>query len=139
MTAERPRARRFVLLPLLLLAGCADRPGCAIPGGSPAITAQLLFGRSMPGGGAVDAASWADFLARSVTLRFPDGLTVLEGRGQWRDPAGRITAEPSTVVEIVAPDTPETQIRLAAIRDEYKVRFHQQSVGLIVNAACAAF
>jgi hypothetical protein len=133
------KAALAVLL-LALLCGCARRPDCAAWGGEPAVTVQLLFGRSLKGGGEVDAAAWRDFLATSVTPRFPDGLTVLEGSGQWRDRAtGRIGAEPSTIVEIVTDATPGTAAKLSAIREEYKIRFHQESVGLVANRACASF
>jgi hypothetical protein len=123
-----------------LLCGCASRPDCAAWGGDPAVTVQLLFGRSTKGGGEVDDAAWRDFLATSVTPRFSDGLTVLEGSGQWRNRAtGQIGAEPSTVVEIVTDDTPVTAAKLSAIREEYKRRFHQESVGLVENRAGASF
>lgn len=121
---------RLILAALLALAGCA--PTCD---GAPALTVQLLFGR-----GQVSDAAWRDFLARSVTPRFPDGLTVLDGSGQWRRPGtGEITAEPSSVVEIVTPATPDPLPRLDAIRAEYKARFAQDSVGLVVTPSCASF
>src|ERR1700722_3664956 len=128
-------------LMLLLLAGCAaPGPRCADVHGDPAVTVQLLFGRSMKGGGTIDDAAWRDFLAHSVTPRFPDGLTVLEGNGQWRQRAtGHIASEPSTVVEIVTAASPETFRALDAIRAEYRERFAQESVGLVVNESCASF
>ena len=123
----------------LLLAGCTPpEPPCAA--GTPAITAQLLFGRSIKGGGQVDAAAWQDFLATVITPRFPDGLTILEARGQWRQRGtGRISAEASTVVMIVTAPSPATTANLEAIRDDYRQRFNQDSVGLVVNHACAEF
>ena len=38
-------------------------------------------------------AAWDAFLADTVTPRFPDGLTVLDARGQWRDSEGLIGKE----------------------------------------------
>jgi hypothetical protein len=130
-----------VWLVLLLLAGCsAPPPRCAGMPGDAAVTVQLLFGRSLKGGGAIDDAAWRDFLARSVTPRFPDGLTVLEGSGQWRQRAtGRIVSEPSTLVEIVTDASAQTFSKLDAIRAEYRARFAQESVGLVVNESCASF
>ena len=130
-----------VLLLLLLLAGCAaPQPRCAGLPGDAEVTVQLLFGRSLKGGGMIDDTAWRDFLARSVTPRFPDGLTVLNGSGQWRQRAtGKIISEPSTVVEIVTLSSPETFQRLDAIRAEYRQRFDQESVGLVVNEGCASF
>ncbi|WP_283949709.1 DUF3574 domain-containing protein [Limobrevibacterium gyesilva] len=125
------------------MAACAASPPaarCAGMRGDPAITVQLLFGRSLRGGGKVGDVAWRDFLAAAVTPRFPDGLTVLDGYGQWRQRAtGRVISEPSTVVEIVTEASPDTFQRLDAIRTEYKAQFVQDSVGLVVSEACASF
>jgi hypothetical protein len=68
------------------------------------------------------------------------GFTVYEALGQWRDPRTRIIGrEPSRVVEIDAPDTRDLRDRIAAVRAEYKTRFHQQSVGLLTLPACGTF
>ncbi len=108
-------------------------------GGGRAVTVQLLFGRTRPGG-VVSDAEWRDFLATTVTPRFPDGLTVWQGEGQWRSPAtGRITAEPSTVVEIVAAPGPDLAQRVQAVREAYRARFAQESVGVVTQPSCAAF
>ncbi len=112
------RVQTGLVLALLALgdAGCmqAGPPSCGWMGGAPAVMVQLLFGRTRPGG-VVTEPEWQDFLATAVTPRFPDGLTVLQGSGQWRSPVtGRISAEPSTVVEIVA--TPRAGPSPAAAR-----------------------
>jgi Protein of unknown function (DUF3574) len=76
---------------MLALAACAS----VLPGEGDAMTAtRLYFGLSIPGGGTVSDADWRDFLAHEVTPRFPDGLTVNEARGQWRDTrTGRVVGE----------------------------------------------
>ena len=133
--------RHVVVLAAAVLVGCAMNPpvgACTL--GTPLLMADLFFGRSLPAGGAVTNADWRDFLAREVTPRFPDGLTVLEGYGQWRQRAtNRATSEPSTVVIIVTQPGSETLRRLDAIREAYNVRFHQQSVGLAMESVCASF
>ena len=116
------------------LAGCAA-PGC--PAGEIGMLAQLYFGRTLPNGQPIDDTAWRDFLARAVTPRFPDGLTVLDGYGQWRRATGEITREPSTVV-VIATDTGAVA-RLNAIRTEYEARFAQESVGLVTTLSCSAF
>jgi Protein of unknown function (DUF3574) len=104
------------------------------------LAAELLFGRRTAGGGMVSEAAWARFLAREITPRFPDGLTVLDAAGQWRDPArGRILREPSKVVLIVFRDDPQKQEHLGAIADAYKRRFKQRSVGIVIKPVCASF
>lgn len=99
------------------------------------LVADLLFGRN-----GVSEARWARFLAIEVTPRFPDGFTVLDGRGQWRAPnSEKIARERSKVVMIAMPPHPDNNARLQAVIDAYKTRFKQQSVGLIVRPACVAF
>jgi hypothetical protein len=94
----------------------------------------------MGASGFVTRAAWRRFLAREITPRFPDGLTVIEAYGQWRDPATmRISREPSTVVVIAMPGATADYLRLNEIAEAYKTRFRQQSVGVIVRSACASF
>src|SRR5690242_1095796 len=56
---------------------------------------ELYMGRSIPGGGTVGDEDWERFLSDVVTPLFPDGFTVLTGRGQYREASGRIAKEPS--------------------------------------------
>ncbi len=136
------RRRAGLVLLLLGAAGCTPYAGvgaCGWMGGSSAVTVQLLFGRTRPGG-VISDAEWRDFLAASVTPRFPDGLTAWPGQGQWRSPAtGRITAEPSMVVEIVAAPGPDLARRVQEVREAYRARFAQESVGMVTQPSCAAF
>jgi hypothetical protein len=99
------------------------------------MVAELLFGRA-----GIGEARWNRFLAEEVTPRFPDGLTVLDARGQWRAPGSRETSkERSKVVVIAMPPAADNDARLQAIIEAYKTRFRQRSVGLIVQPACVAF
>jgi hypothetical protein len=125
---------RFLLL--ALLAGCAGpAPRCAGLPGAPMLAATLYFGR-----GAIGEVAWRSFLAEAVTPRFPAGFTVLDGYGQWRGQAsGKIVAEPSTVVIVVAEPGETTLAALAAIRADYQRRFAQESVGLALADSCASF
>ena len=135
------------LLPLLTLsiALCATTalaaPPRACPGGlHRAVTAELYFGRDIRGVGEVSEADWTQFVDAEVTPRFPAGFTVLDGYGQWRGQAsGKIVAEPSTVVIVVAEPGETTLAALAAIRADYQRRFAQESVGLALADSCASF
>jgi hypothetical protein len=99
---------------------------------------ELMFGRNTRGGGG--EAAWARFVAREITPRFPDGLTVLDAAGQWRDPAAdRPDRERSKLVIIVTAADAPADDRIAAIVDAYKHQFHQKSVGVVATAVCAAF
>jgi Protein of unknown function (DUF3574) len=102
--------------------------------------AELLFGRDTSHKLAVSEGAWARFVAREITQRFPDGFTVSDAYGQWRDPTGgTIEHEPSKRVEIVLPGAADDDARLEALVAAYKRRFHQQSVVLIVRPACVSF
>jgi hypothetical protein len=102
--------------------------------------AELLFGRDIGHRVGVSEAAWARFVAREMTPRFPDGLTITDAVGQWRDrDSGRIIREPSKHVEIVLPGNADDDARLDAVAAAYKRAFRQQSVGVIVRSACVSF
>jgi len=106
----------------------------------PKQVADLLFGRKIGDHVIVSEGAWRQFVAREITTRFPDGLTILDGRGQWLDPkTKRIVREPSSVVMIALPGNAEDHDRLDLIADLYKRQFRQQSVGIIVRPACVSF
>jgi hypothetical protein len=106
----------------------------------PKLVAELLFGRDIGKRVGVSETAWRNFVAHEITPRFPDGLTIVAATGQWRDPArNRIVREPSRLVMIVLPGNSDDQARLAAVVDAYKRRFQQQSVGVILQPACASF
>ena len=99
------------------------------------MVAELLFGRSN-----VSDRNWDRFLAAEVTPRFPDGLTVYDAKGQWRNPqTQKISRERSKVVMIAIPPGADNDARLQAVIETYKTRFKQQSVGLILRPSCVSF
>jgi Protein of unknown function (DUF3574) len=102
--------------------------------------AHLLFGRNVADKARVTEADWIDFVAIEVSPRFPDGFTVVDATGQWRDARrGSIVHEPSKLIEIVLPGGDDDRIKIEAIAEAYKRRFEQKSVGLIISAACVRF
>ena len=90
------------------------------------------------GAGTVDAASWSRFVAQIVTPRFPQGLTILDASGQWRDGA-MIHREPTRVLVIYHRDDVASGARIETIRSIYRRRFSQQSVLRADSTACIAF
>jgi len=125
---------------LLLIALATPAETCPFPSEKPMIEVQLFFGRDIPGGGRVSDADWAVFAAAVITPAFPDGFSVTEAKGQWRDSAtGKIVREPSEVLQIVAPQSPALAPKIGKIADAYRTRFHQQSVGIVTRPVCAAF
>ena len=87
----------------------------------------------------MDDMDWNLFLADTITPRFPDGLTVLDAAGQWRGPTGAMEGERSKVVIILSSPGPEKVRLLDEISSEYKRRFAQESVLLVIRDACATF
>ena len=98
----------------------------------------LYFGTTRPGG-VVTASEWAQFLADSVTPRFPQGLTSWDAAGQWRGTDGAITREATHVLNLVHPDDAAADVAIAAVVADYKGRFRQESVLRARTPACASF
>ncbi len=144
------RARLLLSATLLLtLSGCAgshhDRPvpvaaqpACPVGAESWART-ELYMGLSRPDGSTIGDADFAGFVDREVTPRFPDGLTLFAGAGQWRGADGTIVREGSRVLVLLHPDTPEVDRALEAIRDAYVAQFAQESVLRVDGASCVSF
>ena len=91
---------------------------------------ELFFGSARPDGGAVTEAEFKEFLDQCVTPRFPDGLTLLVGLGQFRGADGVPIEERSTLLILLYPDEArrESSRRIEEIRDAYKQIFQQESV-----------
>ena len=86
------------------------------------------------------AESWARFVDGEITPRFPDGLTVFNTVGQWRDSERKtIVREPSKIVMIVLPGKDDDIDRLNQIAEAYKSQFRQQSVAVMLRPACVSF
>ena len=125
---------------LMMAAACGDADAPACPEGTdPFVEHQLFMGRSSESGEVVDDAAWAAFLGETVTPRFPDGLTVLDAQGQWRDSDGVIQQERSKLLVILAPPGSEPMRLIEEVSDEYKRRFNQESVLRVVEDTCVSF
>lgn len=141
------RARRTVvrvataLTLVLALAGGADAQLLDCLGGQrPSQVAELMFGRNIGSRLGVNEADWSRFVDREIVSRFPNGLTMFNAAGQWRDEAtNKIVRERSKVVQIVLPGQVEDIARLNEIVAAYKRRFKQHSVVMIVRPSCVSF
>jgi Protein of unknown function (DUF3574) len=137
----------------MLLSGCAASTAqpalpsspsvpyaCLLPAEERMLVAELFFARGIKGREPLTDAEWAEFAAQIVTPSFPDGFTVVDGEGQWRNPqTGRIAGNRTKILVVATQRTPDLARRLSAVIDAYKARFHQQSVGVITRDSCAAF
>jgi len=126
---------------LSLATACASVPSSrdaavaqTTPAGAQALVSdRLFFGRDIPGGGQVSDSAWAAFLAEVVTPRFPAGLTVWHGDGQWLDSRGVLEHEAAMVVEVMhAPGVPPDSV-FERIATEYRTRFHQDAVIRVIS------
>ena len=143
-----PRAGLLaVAIAIFVLAACTSSPplqspetSCLLPSQQRMVVAELFFGRAIKGRAPLSDAEWAEFTAQTITPNFPDGFTVFDGEGQWRNPrSGHIARDPTKILLVATGPTPDLAQRLSAVIDAYKTKFHQQSVGLITRYGCAAF
>lgn len=137
----RPRGRDAIaaMLALLVLAtatGCATlRVSTCRAGEEPVISDTLYFGTAKPGG-VVSAAEWQAFLAQDVTPRFPQGITSWTANGQWRSTTGELQHESSHVLQLVHPDTRDTELAVREVQSLYRKRFDQEAVLRVRVPAC---
>jgi hypothetical protein len=104
------------------------------------LVAELFFGRNIKGRGPLTHGEWAKFAAEVITPNFPDGFTVFDGYGQWRNPeTGHIGQDPTKILLVAAKRSPDLAGRLQAVIDAYRTRYRQESVGIITRDSCAAF
>jgi hypothetical protein len=100
---------------------------------------EMIFGTARARGGPVSDDEWTSFLDTEVTPRFPAGLTVLRGPGQWRGTDGRLAKEQSNILVIWHEPTSRAEADIEAIRSAYKHRFDQDSVMRVDSASCVSF
>lgn len=106
----------------------------------PMMEVEMLFGRNIGGRLGVTEARWRAFLAREVSPRFPDGLTVFDTLGQWRDAKTKaLVREPSKIVRIILPADAPAREKIDAIAAAYKQQFRQDAVGVVMRPACVSF
>jgi hypothetical protein len=121
-------------------ADTAASPGLSCQAGAAAMARlELLFGMSRRDAAPVSDEEWQSFVDQEVTPRFPDGLTVVQAYGQWRNSKGTIAKENSRVLMIWYEPKPESDERIEAIRKAYKARFNQESVMRVDSFSCVSF
>jgi Protein of unknown function (DUF3574) len=97
----------------------------------PFIRTELFFGADKPDGTEVTEEDFQCFLDQNVTPLFPDGLTVLSGKGQFCcDGGGQLVQEKSFVLVLLYPEETKhsSNRKIEQIRRDYKADFQQQSV-----------
>jgi hypothetical protein len=90
---------------------------------------ELYFGTGRPDGTVVSDAQFSQFIDEQVTPRFPDGLTLLAGYGQYKNSAGVINKEKSLVLILFyPPQMTDAGKLIEQIRETYKTLYQQESV-----------
>ncbi|MGW0651590.1 DUF3574 domain-containing protein [Streptomyces umbrinus] len=110
--------------------------------GAAYVETRLFFGTERPDGGpAVTDGQFMDFVDRQVTPAFPDGLTVQDGRGQWRDRNGVIERERSYELILLYPvgRAKAADPGIERIRDAYEKEFGQEAVARLDEPTRADF
>ncbi len=128
----------FVVASALALPACASlhQPVCKTDE-RPALHESLYFGTAKPNG-IVTPEEWAEFLRKTVTPRFPQGLTVWEASGQWRAADGAIIQEASHVLNLVHPNNEINETAVLEIVAAYKSQFQQEAVLRVKTDACTS-
>lgn len=127
------------LAAVLAIGACASSPqrSCR-PGEGSAVLDSLYFGTGSPAG-AVTPEQWRGFVSQVVTPRFPQGLTSWEASGQWQTATGVIEREASHILQMVHPDTEESELAVREITSRYKAEFQQEAVLRVRSTICMSF
>jgi len=100
---------------------------------------ELYFGTNKAVGQVSDA-EFALFVDNYITPRFPEGLTLLTGYGQFLNSKGILEKERSKVLILFYPITQRDANKLIeAIRNDYKTQFGQESVLRVDSYALVGF
>ena len=91
---------------------------------------ELFFGSAKPDGSAVTEEEFQMFLDEEITPRFPDGLTLLTGLGQFRGASGLIVQEQTFLLILLYPvqTRRDSSELIEQIRQAYLQDFQQESV-----------
>ncbi len=125
---------------IIATAACSAKVASSCPDGAEQwVKYELFMGRGGPSGEVVDDASWDSFLSEEVTSRFPDGLSVIDAYGQWRNPDATIEKELSKLLVILAPPGDTSSGLMNEVANEYKERFRQEAVLKVTSETCVEF
>jgi Protein of unknown function (DUF3574) len=102
---------------------------------------ELFFGLSKAKGTDVTNSEFQGFVDREITPRFPDGLTLLGGQGQFKNSSQVIVKEPSRLLILLYPMEKgnNSNRKIEEIRAVYKKTFQQESVLRTDNLSCVLF
>ncbi|MBP4000267.1 MULTISPECIES: DUF3574 domain-containing protein [Pseudomonas fluorescens group] len=151
--------QRFLLAALFLaVAGCASPPPVSVHTKDPAsstlqgdatrpaqaqwVRTELYFSVGPLEGkeGVVSPARWREFLDQEVTTRFPDGFSVFDAYGQWKDHDAKVPERLATkVIVILHESSAKRESDIEAIRLAYKRITGDLSVLRLSQPAAVSF
>nr|WP_315448744.1 DUF3574 domain-containing protein [uncultured Pseudomonas sp.] len=151
--------KRLLLAALFVaVAGCASPPPVSVHTKDPASSTlqgdatrpaqaqwtrtELYFSVGSLDGkeGAVSPARWREFLDKEVTPRFPDGFTVFDAYGQWKDHRAKEPERLSTkVIVVLHENSAKNEGSIEAIRLAYKRITGDLSVLRLSQPAAVSF
>ena len=99
-----------------------DAPGRAM------FRTQIVFGLSREDGEVVTEKEWQKFVDDAVAVWFPNGFTVVDSTGQWRNLSGKVVNERSKVLTILHEGDETTMRKLDDVRSLYGQRFGQHAI-----------
>jgi hypothetical protein len=97
------------------------------------IKTDLFFGRNIAGGGEVSETDFQTFLNNTIIPLFPDGLTVFDAEGQYRNSSGILIKEKSKNASLFFRDTLQNRNSIYNIVSQYTQQFNQESVLQVVD------
>ncbi|NJM75307.1 MAG: DUF3574 domain-containing protein [Acaryochloridaceae cyanobacterium RU_4_10] len=102
---------------------------------------ELFFGLSKADGTEVTDSEFQGFVDREITPRFTDGLTLLAGKGQFKNSRQVIVRESSRLLILLYPlgKGNDSNRKIEEIREGYKKTFQQESVLRTDDLSCASF
>lgn len=107
---------------------------CANFKATPSIQISLLFGTEISEG------EWKKFVDTEIVPYFPEGLSIFSVDGRWQDRiTKRVQKVPSRLVWISTVLNKDIYKKIEHIRSVYRIKFKQQSVGLIIDQGCNSF
>jgi hypothetical protein len=112
-----------------------------LPSASTFARTELFFGSLKPNGTQVSDLEFQTFLNREITPRFPDGLTLLAGFGQFKNSQGVIIKERSRLLILLYPieQAKASSQKIEQIRKHYNALFQQESVLRTDELSCVSF
>jgi hypothetical protein len=100
---------------------------------------ELLFGLSKPNNVAISEVEFQNFIDLVVTPLFPDGLTVFNATGQFKNDRQTVVKENSKLLLLLYPGSDKSNSKIEQIRQAYKTKFQQESVLRVDARSCVSF